>query len=94
MYIDIKLDKSQNGYDEVSMYIERFFKNNVYDDVVIRLGTSYDGKEYDVRNEVASPYMGTVEFLYDWWEGEQFIRIYGIRTVCDIEFNGEGIYEE
>ena len=50
--------------------------------------TSYDGKEYLRENEVVSPdcdFEGC-EFLHDWWEGEPYIKILGIKNISEIEF--------
>lgn len=56
------------------------------------MGTSHDGKTYDLCKEIASPYNGDdVEFLYDWWEGEKFIKLFGIKAVDEIDISG-GLY--
>lgn len=91
--VDITLKKGQSGYDAVGDYIRRYWEHNIYGDVVVSLGTSYDGNTYDLRNEVASP-MGfaDIEFLYDWWEGEKFIKLFGIKAVSEFDIS-EGIYE-
>lgn len=52
------------------------------------------GKNYSYRPDVATPdQFGCVEFLNDWLEGEKYIRLYGIKSVCEIELN-DGIYME
>jgi hypothetical protein len=56
------------------------------------MGVSHDGKTYDIYKEIASPYNGDdVEFLYDWWEGEKFIKLFGIKAVDEIDISG-GLY--
>lgn len=48
---------------------------------------------YDLRNEVASPIsLSDVEFLNDWWEGEKYIKLFGIKAVGELDISG-GIYE-
>lgn len=91
--IEIKLKNGQSGYDVIGEYIRRYWKHyNMTDTVVVSIGTSYDGKVYEHRNEVASPYnFDDIEFLYDWWEGEKFIRIFGIISLDGINISG-GIY--
>lgn len=91
--IDIELKNGQTGYDIVGEYIRRYWEHNIYDTVIISMGVSYDGNTYDICKEVASPYNGNdVEFLYDWWEGERFIKLFGIKAVDEIDISG-GLYE-
>lgn len=94
--IDIKLKDGQSGYDIVGEYIRRYWKHNHHDTVIVSIGTSYDGHNYDFLKEVASPagFCGDdIEFLYDWWEGEKFIKILGIKAVDEFDISG-GIYTE
>lgn len=92
--VEIKLKDRQTGYDAVGEYIRRYWEHNITDTVIVSLATSYDGKKFETRNEVASPYnYDDIEFLYDWWEGEKFIKLFGIKTLSEIEIDG-GIYTE
>lgn len=90
---DIKLENGQNGYDVVGEYIKRYWKHNYIDTVIVSLGLSRDGKTYDSYKGVATPYYSDIEFLDDWWEGEKFIRIFGIKTLNELDIYG-GIYSE
>jgi hypothetical protein len=51
------------------------------------LKTSYEGKEYLRYNEVVSPTENceSLEFLHDWWEGQEYIKLLGIRNLHEIE---------
>lgn len=90
--IDIELKDGQSGYDVVGEYIRRYWRHNIIDTVIVSIGTSYDGDTYETRNEIASPYgVDDIEFLYDWWEGEKFIKILGIKMVSELDISG-GIY--
>lgn len=93
--IEIKLENGQTGYDAIGEYIHRYWKHyNMVDTVVVSIGISYDGNTYEHRNEVACPYSGEdIEFLYDWWEGEKFIRLFGIISLDGINISG-GIYND
>lgn len=92
--IDIELKDKQNGYDVVGEYIRRYWEHNISDTVIVSLATSYDGKKYELRKEVASPYhYNDIEFLYDWWEGEKYIKLFGIKTIQELDIDG-GIYME
>lgn len=92
--VEIKMKDRQTGYDAVGEYIRRYWEHNITDTVIVSLATSYDGKKFETRNEVASPYnYDDIEFLYDWWEGEKFIKLFGIKTLSEIEIDG-GIYTE
>lgn len=92
--VDIVLEKGKSGYDAVSEYIIRYWNHNITDTIIVSIGTSYDGVSYELRNEIACPMnFGEIEYLYDWWEGEKFIKIYGIKGIKEIEVLG-GIYTE
>lgn len=91
--IEIKLKEGQNGYDVIAEYIQRYWKREKTDTVIISIGTSYDGNTYYFSKEIATPICGDdIEFLNDWWEGEKYIRLFGIRSLKDINIVG-GIYE-
>lgn len=91
--IDIELKDGQSGYDIVAEYIRRYWEHNIYGTVLVSMGVSYDGDTYSLIKEVADPYNGDdVEFLYDWWEGERFIKLFGIKTIEEIDISG-GLYE-
>lgn len=34
-----------------------------------------------------------IEFLSDWWEGEKYIKLFGIKAVSELDISG-GIYSE
>lgn len=90
--IDIELKDGQSGYDAVGEYIHRYWEHNITETVIFSVGTSYDGKTYNICKEVACPCNGDIEFLYDWWEGERFIKLFGIKTIDEIDISG-GLYE-
>lgn len=92
--VEIKLKDRQTGYDAVGEYICRYWKQHLCDTVIVSLATSYDGVKFRTINEVASPYnFDDIEYLYDWWEGEKFIKLFGIKSIAEIKIEG-GIYEE
>ena len=92
--VNIELHDGQTGYNVVGEYIRRYWEHNAFDIVIVFLGTSYDGSNYDLRKEVAVPTgMDNIEFFFDWWEGEKYIKLFGIKSVSEINFIG-GIYEE
>lgn len=92
--IDIKLKDGQSGYDVIGEYIRRYWKQNINDTVIVSMGISHNGNTFELRKEVASPLnFDDIEFLYDWWEGEKYIKLFGIKTVSELDIFG-GIYEE
>ena len=91
--IDIKLNNGQSAYDVIGEYIRRYWEHNIYTTVIVSIGTSYDGCTYEIRKEVASPMGGDIEYLYDWWEGEKYIKLFGIKTINELYIYG-GIYTE
>lgn len=91
--IEIKLKDGQSGYDVIEEYIRRYWHNNTHSTVIVSMETSYDGKTYYPYTTVGCPYeFDTVEFLHDWWEGEKFIRLLGIKDIAEIDISG-GLYE-
>lgn len=92
--INIKLNDGQSGYDVIDKYIKCYWKHNVVGAVVFRIGTSYDGEDYYLSNQVAEP-MGFHDIGYemDWWEGEKYIKLFGIKSVGELDISG-GIYTE
>ena len=92
--IEIKLNDGQSGYDAIGEYIRRYWKHHIYTTVIVSIGRSYNGYTYEVINEIASPVgFDDVEFLYDWWEGEKYIRLFGIKAIDAFNVSG-GIYAE
>lgn len=94
--VDIKIDRSmgENGYDAVAEYIVRFWDRSHPRDTIVSLGTSYDGKSYLLLKEIVFPSIaGWCDFPDDWWEGEQYIKLFGIKAVEDLDIDG-GIYED
>lgn len=96
--VDIKLKDRESGYSVIGDYIRRYWNyNNHEDTVVVSIGTSHDGHNYYFRNLIVSPlyypHDGDIEFLDDWWEGEKYIKLFGIKEVNKIDISG-GIYTE
>lgn len=92
--VEIELKNGQTGYDVVEEYVRRYWKHKeMTDTVVVSIGISRTGEVYEHINEVVSPCDCDVEFLYDWWEGEKFIRIFGIKSLDGFNITG-GIYED
>ena len=89
--IDIKLADNQSGYDVIGEYILRYWEHNIYDTVIVSMGLSYDGKNYRLIKEIACP--DKAEYLFDWWEGEKYIKLFGIKSVDELDISG-GIYTE
>lgn len=94
--IELKLQDGQSGYDVVEEYIKRYWsKTDNVDTVIVSMETSYDGRNYYPYKDVAcvDDLLEGVEFTTDWWEGEKYIRLLGIRAVGTIDVSG-GIYTE
>lgn len=96
--ITIELKAGQTGYDAVGEYISRYWEHNAYESVIVSIAVSYDGRDYDLYNEIAWPDTDNengrdIVFLHDWWEGEKFIKIFAIEAVSNLTICG-GVYEE
>jgi hypothetical protein len=91
--IDIKLNDGQSGYDVVGEYIRRYWEQNIYTDVIVSMAVSYDGNKYYTGKEIATPeHFDDILYLNDWWEGEKYIKLFGIQSVDELDISG-GIYE-
>lgn len=92
--IMLELDDNQSGYNMVAEYVRRYWEHNMHDAVIVSLGISHDGNKYSLAKEVALPVgLDGVEFLYDWWEGEKYIKLFGIRSISELDVSG-GLYEQ
>ena len=91
--IEIKLNDGQSGYNIIGEYIRRYWDHNTTEAVICSIGTSRDGNIYYQHNEVATPCYDDIEFLYDWWVGEKYIRLFGIKKIDAFNISG-GIYED
>ena len=90
--IDIYLENGQSGYDAIAEYVIKYWHHNITSTVIVSMGTSYDGNNYDLCKEVACPAgFNDVEFLYDWWEGQKYIKLFGIKTIDELDISG-GLY--
>lgn len=81
----------ETGYDVIANRIHRYYKTHSQDTVIVFLGVSYDGDQWDYINEVAYPisYLSSeIEFLNDWWEGQRYIKLFGIESVSNLKING------
>lgn len=93
MMIDIFVTDGKSGYDVIADYVRRYWEYNTYTNIIVSMATSYDNKKYYYHNEVVSPYnYDGIEWLNDWWEGEIYIKLYGIADINDFEIHG-GLYE-
>lgn len=93
-YIDITIEEGRTAYEAVAKYIRRFWNNEQsYCDAIVCLSISYDNIEWRTFNELALFDVDNFDVIFenDWWEGERFIRLYGIVSVDDINVSG-GLY--
>ena len=86
------LDDKDTGYDIIAERIMRYYKTHIPDAVIVSIGFSYDGEKWEYMNEVAYPidYLNnSIEFLNDWWEGQKYIKLFGIESVSNLKIDGE-----
>lgn len=92
--VKIVLEENQNGYDEVFKYIKRFLdKRKTFGMVVFTIDLSYDDKEYFKNTELVDVEYDKVIYDNDWWEGEKYIKLFGIELLDNLDIEG-GIYNE
>ena len=90
--ISFILSDQDTGYSVIENRINRYYKTHIQDTVVVSLGISYDGENWEYMNEVAYPldYLNSaIEFLNDWWEGQRYIKLFGIESVSNLKIDGE-----
>lgn len=95
-YIDIILNDNENGYTIIADFIHRYWSIvNTDSPVIISLELSCNGIEYKTYKGIAfliNAY-GGIEFCPNWWEGQKYIKLLGIKSIDDVEILG-GIYTE
>ena len=92
--VNIELNNKESGYEKIASYIRRYWEHNIFTDVVVSIGTSYGGVVFRMLTEIASPYNANdVKFLNDWSESKKYIKLFGIKSLEEIDVYG-GIYEE
>ncbi len=82
------------AYNAVANYIKRIWETKYVCDVVCLIGTSFDGVNYCKTVEVAFPDENLIDVVFrnDWYEGQPYVKIFGIKCVDEIDFTmGEGI---
>lgn len=90
--VNFTLSNHDTGYDVIAERIMRYYRTHNQDTVIVSLGISYDDKKWEYMNEVAYPidYLcSEIEFLNDWWEGQKYIKLFGIKSVSNLKINGE-----
>lgn len=93
--IDIILKDGEEGYLIIADFVRRYWSiTNTDSPVIVSFEVSYDGIKYESLREVAflTGY-NEVEFFYDWWEGQKYIKMLGIKSIDNVEVSG-GIYTE
>ena len=85
--MNIKLKDEEIGYDAVGKYVEEYLNRNCWDDLIVELEISYDGKDWDRIKEIVCPTNNCRElkWLNDWWEGQRYINIIGMANIDEID---------
>lgn len=92
--VDIRLKDGQTGYDVVAEYVKRYWDKHYVCTVIVGLGVHGAGSVHDLISVIATPDDECeVEFLHDWWIGQDSIRIIGIMSVDEVNVTG-GVYEK
>ena len=93
--VEIKLKEKESGYEVIGEYVDRYWRHHGRHDAIVSLATSYNGRDYYALKEIFSPdaYGCGAECLNDWYEGEKYIRLFGIKNVDEIDIT-DGIYIE
>lgn len=94
-YIDVSIEPGKTAYDAVAKYIYRYWDHYSFSDVILSLKLSYDNVDWRSFKTIALFDAGDIkpEFVNDWWEGERFIRLYGIESIDFLDISG-GLYPD
>lgn len=73
--------------NELNDYVIKYCKNKMYDYCIVSIAKSYDLKHWDRFKAIAIPNVedDTVTWLDDWYEGEDYIKILGIKLLDEID---------
>ncbi len=85
--MNIKLKDKEIGYNAVGKYVEEYLNEHCWDDSIVELEISYDGKDWDSIKEIVCPTNNCreLEWLNDWWEGQRYINIIGMANIDEID---------
>lgn len=85
--MNIKLNDKEIGYEAVGKYVEEYLNEHCWDDSIVELEISYDGKDWDRIKEIVCPTNNCreLEWLNDWWEGQRYINIIGMANIDEID---------
>jgi len=90
--IELKLKPNENAYMIVDKLVRKYWECvREEDDVVVNVECSYDGQKWHGENQFGElPGYGDSEVLWlnDWWEGEPYIRIHGIKNLNELDVIG------
>ena len=91
--IEFELTEKQTGYEVIKDYFIRRFDLNLgtYEQYLVALELSYDNVRWTRvtdRVQIDSMYF---EWGIDWYEGEKYIRLLGVKNIEDIDIIGEGV---
>lgn len=83
----ITLKDNETGYEAVEKYVTKYWNAHCWDDSVVTMRISYDGKNWDKISEIVCPANNCREIGWpnDWWEGQKYIEIIGIVNVDEID---------
>lgn len=91
---EFKLQSNEIAYDVIGEYVERYAEQTGEDIILVSLGISIDGISYDYETElISADQNGVFYWDSDWWEGQEYIQLLGIKGINKVEVTG-GIYEK
>lgn len=91
---EFKLQSNEIAYDVIGEYVERYAEQTGEDIILVSLGISIDGISYDYETElISADQNGVFYWDSDWWEGQEYIQLCGIKGINKVEVTG-GIYEK
>lgn len=91
--IKIKLEKNQNGYDEVAKLVEKFWDvdKGIPSTTIVELEmVNNSGIDIDYCREVCYPdgFCGNdITWENDWWEGQRNINVLSINSIYDLDLS-------
>lgn len=91
--VSFKLKENQTGYEVIEDYfVKRFnFHLGTYEQYLVALELSYDNVYWRSVTDILQTDSMCFDWGIDWYEGEKYIRLLGVKNIEDIDIIGEGV---
>lgn len=78
------MNEPLNNYQIVAMKIKQYCDATYYGDCIVSFEQSYDNIYYEKCIEYVTVNFDYIEYLNDWWEGQEYIRNIVVKHLDEI----------